>query len=164
MYTKQNLIDSIKNEHRIIVHLFEKIPAGTFDYKLTEKQRTTLELLQYLSMVTPATIEAVAKGDTSHFMPFVEIGKTVTPENFLEVFNKHLAEAVATLESMTEEDLGTVINLFRMGDMTKGVYLVETILKWLPAYKMQLFLYIKASGNTAIGTSNVWGGFDMEAM
>lgn len=161
MYTKQDLIDSIKNEHRIIVHLFEKIPAGTFDYKPTEKQRTTLELLQYLSMVTPATIEAVSKADTSHFMPYVEIGKTVTQENFLEVFDKHLKEAVATLESMTDEDLSAVINLFMMGDKTKGVYLVETIGKWLPAYKMQLFLYIKASGNPDIGTSNLWGGMDM---
>lgn len=161
MYTKQDLIDSIKNDHRIIVHLFEKIPAGTFDYKPTEKQRTTLELLQYLSMVTPATVEAVTKGDTSHFMPYVEIGKTVTPENFLEVFDKHLSEAVATLEKMTDDDLSQVINLFMMGDKTKGVYLVETISKWLAAYKMQLFLYIKASGNTNIGTSNLWGGMDM---
>lgn len=161
MYTKQDLIDSIKNEHRIIVHLFGKIPVGTFDYKPTEKQRTTLELLQYLSMVSPATVEVVAKADASHFMPFVEIGKTVTPDNFLEIFDKHLSQAVSSLEVMTDEDLATSINLFQMGDKTKGVYLVETLLKWLAAYKMQLFLYIKASGNPDIGTSNLWGGMDM---
>jgi hypothetical protein len=59
------------------------------------------------------------------------------------------------------EKLNEVMNVFMMGDKTKGVYLVETILKWIVAYKMQLFLHIKASGNTLVGTSNVWGGMDV---
>ena len=41
-----------------------------------------------------------------------------------------------------------------------GTALVDGPLKWLLAYKMQLFLYVKASGATGIGTSNVWGGRD----
>ena len=32
-------------------------------------------------------------------------------------------------------------------------------LKWLTGYKMQLFLYAKATG-AEIGTSNAWGGYD----
>ena len=164
MYSRQNLIDSIKHEHNVVKHLFAKIPEGQFNYKPTENQRTTLELLQYLSMVTPATIEAIRTADTKVFMPFVEISKTVTAENFLELFDTHLALALESLEKISDEDLHTTINIFRMGDMSKGVYLVETILKWLAAYKMQLFLYIKASGNTSIGTSNVWGGFDTEVL
>ena len=164
MYSRQNLIESIKHEHNVIKHLFAKIPEDKFDYKPTEKQRTTLELLQYLSMVTPATIEAIRTADTKAFIPFVEISKTVTAENFLELFDKHLILALESLDKISDEDLHTTINVFRMGDMPKGVYFVETILKWLSAYKMQLFLYIKASGNTALGTSNLWGGFDTEVL
>ena len=35
------------------------------------------------------------------------------------------------------------------------------VLKWMAAYKMQLFLYIKANGRADLGTSNVWGGRDL---
>ncbi len=161
MYTKHDLISSIKNELRIIRHLFEKIPAGSESYKPTEKQRTTLELLQYLSMVTPATVASIVSGDTASFGPYVAASKEVTMEGFLDALEKSEAEAIAMIEGMDDETLAGTIDLFRMGSMTRGVYLVETILKWLAAYKMQLFLYAKAAGNHAIGTSNVWGGFDM---
>ena len=67
------------------------------------------------------------------------------------------------MDQCTDEELAKVINLYGMGDKTKGVYLVENLLKWLAAYKMQLFLYVKANGNASIGTSNLWGGVDMPA-
>jgi hypothetical protein len=38
--------------------------------------------------------------------------------------------------------------------------LVDYLLQWAAAYKMQLFLYIKQMG-IKVGTSNVWGGMDM---
>jgi len=161
MYSKQNLTESLTFEFGVVKHLFSKIPDGGMDYKPTEKQRTTLELLQYMSIVVPATIDCISKGDTKVFMPYVEISKTVTAENFLEIFDQHEKLAYELLEKFTEETLGETINIFNMGEMTKGVYLVETILKWIVAYKMQLFLYVKASGNTSIGTSNLWGGMDM---
>jgi hypothetical protein len=161
MYTKNDLITSIKNEIRIIRHLFEKIPAGSESYKPTEKQRTTLELLQYLSMVTPATVAAIVSGDSAAFGPYVAASKDVTMDNFLEVLAVKEAEAIEMIEKMDDEALAGTIDLFRMGPMSRGVYLVETILKWLAAYKMQLFLYAKAAGNHTIGTSNVWGGFDV---
>jgi hypothetical protein len=34
------------------------------------------------------------------------------------------------------------------------------VMKWAVAYKMQLFLYIKANGNHDINTSNLWRGVD----
>lgn len=161
MYTKENLVNSLNHEFRVIKHLFEKLPHDSIGYKPTEKQRTTLELLQYISMVAPATIELVKTGDTAVFTSYVEESKSVTQENFLEVFGRNTAKALNILSTFTDETLKEEIDVFRMGKMTKGVYLVETILKWIVAYKMQLFLYAKASGNHDIGTSNVWGGFDM---
>jgi hypothetical protein len=50
----------------------------------------------------------------------------------------------------------------RYFDTTLGRALVETTLKWLTAYRMQLFLYAKASGNEKIGTANNWAGVDYE--
>ncbi len=161
MYTKQNLSESLQFEFRVLRHLFTKIPEGAMGYKPTDAQRTTLELLQYLSIVAPAAVEVVYTGDTKKFMPYVEIAKTVTAENFLETLDKHEKLTIELLEKFTDENLAETINIFNMGEKTKGVYLVETILKWIVAYKMQLFLYAKAAGNSSIGTSNLWGGFDM---
>ena len=41
-----------------------------------------------------------------------------------------------------------------------GRALVETALKTLVAYRMQLFLYAKGMGNHALGPSNCWVGVD----
>lgn len=163
MYTKENLKASITHEINVIKHLFTKIPEGQMGYKPTEKQRTTLELLKYLSAVTPATIGMVYAADPQVFMDAQKTAtETVTAENFLEKLDGGAQDAMVILDKFTDDDLNTVVNIFGMGDKSKGVYLIDTIIKWLAAYKMQLFLYIKSSGNTDVGTSNVWGGYDQE--
>lgn len=161
MYTKDQLTLALQNEFRIIKHLAEKIPADTEGYKPTEKQRTTLELLQYLSIIFIAFVESVKQNDVKVFGPFVERSKQTTLSNFAEMMNVQEQELITLLASFTDEELEIVINLYNQGEKTKGVYLVESLLKWAAAYKMQLFLYIKSSGNTAIGTANLWGGIDM---
>jgi len=161
MYTKQNLIDSVSNEFRIIKHLAEKIPAGTEGYKPTDGQRTTLELLQYLSMVFANATHVIYEGDTDAYKTAPLNGSDTTMANFSTKMDEQLSLWKEMVEKFDDAQLATVINIYGMGDMTKGRYLVENLLKWAAAYKMQLFLYIKASGNTAIGTSNLWGGMDM---
>lgn len=163
MYTKQNLIDSVSNEFRILKHLAEKIPVDTEGYKPTEGQRTTLELLQYLSVIFYATTEVIFANDTSLFAPLSQNAKDTTLENFASIMDKQEMDFKASIEKFTDEEFSKIINLYGQGEKTKGVYLVESLLKWLSAYKMQLFLYIKSSGNTSLGTSNLWGGMDMPA-
>lgn len=161
MYTKQNLIDSVANEFRIIKHLAEKIPVDTEGYKPTEGQRTTLELLQYLSTIFGMATKVILAGTTDAYKTLPNLAHETTMENFAQKMDAQLADIKATMELFREEDLETVVNLYMMGDKTKGVYLVENLTKWLGAYKTQLFLYIKSSGNTSLGTSNLWGGMDM---
>lgn len=161
MYTKQELTTAIQNEFRIIKHLATKIPADTEGYKPTEGQRTTLELLQYLSYIFAGVAKAIQKNDNSIYGPYVEGSATTTVANFSEKMDEQEKDLVATIAECTDEDLQTVINIYNQGDKTKAAYLVQSLLSWSAAYKMQLFLYIKASGNSAIGTANLWGGVDM---
>lgn len=163
MYSKQHLIASIENEFRIIKHLAEKIPPNTEGYKPTENQRTTLELLQYLSTIFANATHVIYEGDIAAYQTAPLKGNETTVENFVTKMDEQLEIWRGMMEKFDESQLGTVINLYGMGDMTKGWYLVENLLKWAAAYKMQLFLYIKSSGNTSIGTSNLWGGMDMPA-
>lgn len=161
MYTKQHFIDSVTNEFRIIKHLAEKIPADTEGYKPTEGQRTTLELLQYISSIVVNGTHVIYEGTTDAYKTAPLNGQETTVQNFAQKMDEQLTLWKEMMEKFDDVELQKVINIYMMGDMTKGQYLVETLLKWLAAYKMQLFLYIKASGNTSLGTSNLWGGMDM---
>lgn len=161
MYTKQDFINSINQETRIIKHLFEKIPEGKLEHKLTEKQRTTLELLQYLSVIASAGVRVIVENDQSIFTKYMEASKETHQDNFIEIMDKQVKDIEEYLKNVTEEDLKVEVNIFNAGTRSKGVYLVEFVLKWLVAYKMQLFLYIKSAGNDKISTSNLWAGMDM---
>lgn len=163
MYTKENLIASIENEFRIIKHLAEKVPAETEGYKPTEGQRTTLELLQYLATIFANATHVIYEGSTDAYKTAPLHGADITLATFTQKMDEQLALWKELMQKFDDAQLETTINIYGMGEMTKGRYLVENLLKWAAAYKMQLFLYIKASGNSAIGTSNLWGGMDMPA-
>lgn len=163
MYTKEQLMEAISNEIRIIKHLAEKIPADTEGYKPTENQRTTLELLQYLSMIFATATKAIISNDMSLFKTATEQATHTTLANFAAVMDEQDAAFRAALSACTDEQLAEKMNLFNQGEKPKGVYLTESLLKWTAAYKMQLFLYIKSSGNTSLSTPNLWAGMDMPA-
>ena len=61
--TKSELITSLQDEVRILLHLAGKIDREKLDYRPTPKQRSTLELLKYLSMMGPRLVQA-AKTET----------------------------------------------------------------------------------------------------
>ncbi len=149
------------HEMRVIKHLAEKIPADTLGYKPTQAQRTTLELLQYLSFIVAAGTEMIFKNDHTVFAAHAEAGKEVTGDNFAAAMDAQQTKFLELMEQFTDEELVKTMNMFMAGEKTKIAYLVDGPGKWVTAYKMQLFLYIKASGNSSLSTSNLWGGFDM---
>src|SRR5262245_51996518 len=60
--TTSEFISSLKNEVRILQHLITKIDPSMRDYRPTPKQRSTFELLQYLSIMGPNLIKAARAG------------------------------------------------------------------------------------------------------
>ena len=60
--TKEELIASLQNEVRILLHLAGKIDRTQLDYRPTPKQRSTIEMLQYLSVMGPALIPFIRTG------------------------------------------------------------------------------------------------------
>ena len=60
--TKSELIASLQNEVRILQHLITKIEPSMRDYRPTPKQRSTTELLQYLSIMGPMLLRAAKSG------------------------------------------------------------------------------------------------------
>src|SRR5262249_55888489 len=60
--TKEELIASLQNEVRILAHLTGKVDRSKLDYRPTPKQRSTLELLQYMAIMGPTQVAVIKTG------------------------------------------------------------------------------------------------------
>lgn len=159
MFTKEEVWNSFANDFRIIKHLAEKVHVDTHGYKPTEKQRTMLELMQYMSIMGSGILNTVLMGDGNTFASYVEQSKSVMGENFIQKMNEQETEMKETFMKFDDAELAKELSLWGMTG-PKSMFVLNLI-KIVASYKMQLFLYVKASGQHGIGTSNLWAGMDM---
>ncbi|HSN13895.1 MAG TPA: hypothetical protein VLT61_04635 [Anaeromyxobacteraceae bacterium] len=161
MISKTHLLGSLHHECTVAQHLFTKLPPDSFDYRPSATQRSTLELLQYLSVIGIAGATCMAEQDWKRFAPFGERAKAMTAEGFPAAMERQKAELTALFDALSDERLATQqAPLPAGGTQPLAVALMNGPLKWLTAYKLQLFLYAKATGATGIGTANAWRGTD----
>ncbi len=160
MITKEQYMGALTHELNIIKHLATKVKPGQMSYKPTEKQRTLGELMQYLTYVYSALTEAVVKDDKDIYMKHHDAATMPTLENFAELMDKEIAHVTELVTPLTEEQLNKEVDMW----VTRSVAMhLLHALQNATAYKMQMFLYMKASGTENIGTMNVWAGMDAEA-
>ena len=162
MISKSHLLDSMLHECTVAQHLYSKLTPACFDYRPSPTQRSTTELLQYLSVIGIAGSTCMAEHNWKLFAPFSERAKTMPAVDFVEAMDRQKAELIAFFKAMPEERLATQ-EAPLPGGVTQplAVALMNGPLKWLTAYKLQLFLYAKAAGIEGIGTSNAWRGVDI---
>ena len=60
--TREELVSSLQDEVRILLHLAGKVDPAQLDYRPTPTQRSTIELLRYLSVMGPALIASIRSG------------------------------------------------------------------------------------------------------
>lgn len=160
MITKQQYIDSITFELGVIRHLATKIDAAHLDFKPTEKQRSTHELMTYMSTIFGGAVDMIkAAGDRSVYKAWTDKTPAVTLANFdelMKIQEKHIQDVVS---AMTEEDLAEKVTIYG-NERTRAEHLLNGPLKWAAAYKMQLFMNLKMSGAEHLNTMNLWAGMD----
>src|ERR1700759_812825 len=61
--TKDELISAFQKEVRILVHLISKVDPAKTGYRPSAKQRSVLELIQYLTVMAPAMTESIKGGE-----------------------------------------------------------------------------------------------------
>src|SRR5215831_6994855 len=64
--TREELVASLQNEVRILLHLAAKIDRAQLDYRPTPTQRSTIELLRYLSVMGPELITHIRSRKFDH--------------------------------------------------------------------------------------------------
>jgi hypothetical protein len=162
--TKQELIDSLKNEVRIWVHLCSKIEPKMADYRPAPKQRSTLELLRYMNTMAPALVEATKTGafDPAKFTAMTDAASKLDLAGAAAGIAKQADTLAAEIGSMSDEDMRGKIEMFGQ-PYTRGAFLTNLVLCGFAAYRTQLFLYLKACGREDLSTMNLWGGMDAPA-
>ena len=157
MLSKNDVRDSLINEYKVIKQLASKLPEGSEDYRISEGQRSTIELLRYLTLLGPGVVHA---GNDNGFGWLGENGPAAEQLTLAEIpahLDGAMAELNALFETLSEEDFANrQVSLEGMGDWTMQTWLLNTACKFLPAYKLMLFHHAKAAGNAELGTWDAW--------
>lgn len=162
--SKAELIAGLQNEVRILLHLAGKIDPAKQDYRPTPKQRSTLELLRYLTMMGPALVGAVKSGAFDE-AAWGAAEKKAAGQSLPEVIASIGSQSdwyAKELGALADADFRAEVSLFGP-PTTRGAWLVNWVLGGFAAYRTQLFLYLKASGREELGTMNLWAGMDAPA-
>jgi hypothetical protein len=162
VFTKEELVASLQNEVRILLHLAGKVDRSKLDYRPTPKQRSTLELLQYLVVMGPMLIRAVKAGgfDTAVWQAAVAEANAFDFDQVLAAIEKQRSTYGELLGPFSDADFRGEIDLFGGGKTSRGSVIVNMVLGGCVAYRTQLFLYLKACGRDELNTMNLWAGVD----
>jgi hypothetical protein len=162
--TKSELIASLQNEVRILLHLASKIDRATLDYRPSPKQRSTIELLKYLSVMGPSLVRAAKAGtfDPAVWTAATQAADARDFDQTLAAIAAHTDDYATLLGDMSDADFRAETEMFGT-KTTPGAFIVNLVLCGCAAYRTQLFLYLKACGREELGTMNLWAGVDAPA-
>lgn len=163
MLDRSDLLDALLREIQITRHLFGKVPAGGMEFRPSEGQRSTLELLRYLSFCGLGGTHAMVDGDWTRYQELAAAADNLGEEDIPAALEAQAEGLKAAFGAISDEAFAQQEATSPRGEkMTLGKALLEHPVKWMVAYKLQLFLHCKLAGNGEIWTPNCWGGIDME--
>ncbi len=164
--TKSELITALRKEVRILLHLASKVDRAMLDYRPTAKQRSTIELLKYLSVMGPTLVQiAIAKDgsfDRAVWTAAVQAAEARDFDQTVAAIAAHADRYATLLADVPDADFRAEIAGFG-NKTTRGAFIVDLVLCGCAAYRTQLFLYLKACGREELSTMNLWSGVDAPA-
>ena len=159
--TKEELITSLQNEVRILLHLASKVDRNQLDYRPTPKQRSTIELLRYLTIMGPNLIPAIKTGafDGAAFGAAQAAANAMNFDQVIAAIEKQSSDYAQQLGAFSDADFRSKIDMFGR-TASRGSLIVELVLCGFAAYRTQLFCYLKGCGRDELNTMNLWAGMD----
>jgi hypothetical protein len=163
--TRAELLAALRGEIQLLQHLASKVDPARLDYRPSPRQRSTLELLRYLTFMGPIHCRAAVADafDMDAWRKEWTQGEAASAQLHLD----GVEGALANLPELFERAVNSCSDAKLRGEMemfgsksTRGAWLVSLVLQHYAAYRMQLFLYLKASGRPELNTLNLWAGVD----
>jgi hypothetical protein len=161
MISKDQLVASLIRDCDIVQHLATKLSPESFDYRPSPGQRSTLDLMRYMSICVSTGLLSITDNNWARWGDAAARANAMGPDGFHAAMEQQKADIHAYFADKDESYFLTHEGSLPPNiKLPLGAAIIGGPLKWLASYKMQLFLYAKANG-APIGTSNVWGGMDM---
>jgi hypothetical protein len=157
---KQHLLSSIEKEINVCKRLYTKVPKDQMQFRPKEGMRSMLELLQYLAMIGSVPLAFWLQNDMpfgAYFGQRAEASKQVSEDEFLAAMDKQINEVNELFSNISENDLFEKEVAYPWGAKASlGEGIINTSIKFLTAYKLQLFTYIKLCTDQQLGTADAW--------
>ncbi|MCC6588361.1 MAG: hypothetical protein IT168_16835 [Bryobacterales bacterium] len=159
--TKQDLISCLQNEVRILVHLCGKVKPEMLDYRPTPKQRSTVELLRYLTVMGPVLVKSIQAGKflDEEWDAGEAAAAGMDLDGLIKSFESQSAVYESAINDLTDDDFQAEIEMFGR-KAKRGRLFVNFVVCGHAAYRTQLFCYLKACGRDELNTMNLWVGID----
>jgi hypothetical protein len=163
--SKDELIGSLKNEVRILLHLASKVDRAKLDYRPTATQRSTLELLQYMAIMGPTQTKVIEGGVFNRtslgaaWRPAEKAAAKMDFDQAVAAIEKQSGELALMVGKWSDADFRAEVDMFGT-KTTRGALVVNLVLCGYAAYRTQLFCYLKACGRDELNTMNLWAGMD----
>ena len=158
---KEYLLNCIVKELKICRRLASKIPADKMTFRSKEGVRSIQELLHYLSYSGTDMLRFWYRTDGSDsktFFAAIEAESVInSPQDFIAAMDKQIEDVTVFFNKFSEEELHTKIVTYPWkATAPLGEAIVETIIKWLAAYKLQLFSLLKLATDQKLVTADAW--------
>lgn len=161
MLTKPEFLAALARESRILSHLASRLKPRHLAFRFTPPQRSTLELLQYLTINARASVEFYLNGSWDHWDALEAGASRVTLKSFPAALRAQ-ERAVARLLAPVRGRAWHATMVKPMSEtgprLHLDVALFETTLTMCIGYRMQLFLQAKAAGLKKLKSSDLWAG------
>lgn len=149
----------MEREIALLKRLAAIIEEKDLNFSPGEKVRTTHELMQYLSGVGSTVLRWVVKNDLSpEDRAAIRAGNAhVSIADFPNRLDAQLDIIRGIMEELTEEDLITKeVEMPWKEKLPMGAGIMNTAVKFLTSYRMQLFWNLKLNGRPDLGTKEAW--------
>ena len=116
--TKDELIAAFQKEVQILLHLITKVDPAKIDYRPTAKQRSVLELIQYMTIMAPAMTESIKGGEFTReamgaiWGPRDAASKAMTWEQAVAAIGRQSDEMTKMIGPWTDAEFRSEVNMF----------------------------------------------------
>jgi hypothetical protein len=162
MIDKNDLLAVLVDECDVCLHLHGKLPKGALDYRPSPGQRSTLELLRYLTHAGVSGTRAMIDGNWDAFAAAEKRTATMRADEFPAAMAAQKKELTKIFAGISDAQFDEQSAKLPTGETMKlGQALLNAPVRWMTAYRMQLFIYAKAAGNKDLWTADCWAGKDI---
>jgi hypothetical protein len=162
MATKKELLDGMVFELQICKRLFRKIPKAKMNFRPGKDMRSTIELLRYLSFCAPEFVrmlqlDSFKTNNWDAYSAAETKAKKLKPGQFPAAIDRSIGDLRRLMAKISDRDLATKkVTMPWKKTLPLGEAMALTSARFVSGYRMQLYLYAKASGGKKLGTMDCW--------